>query len=118
MTTGGPGAAEGLTEREAQAVTLICRGLPNGAIANELNVSLNTLKSYIRSAYRTMGVASRSEAVLWGVARGLHVDAHHFPAWRRAPAVHQAADASPPCGCGAKNGERQHFSSPPTPHDP
>ena len=69
-----PGRAEGLTEREAQAVTLICRGLPNGAIANELNVSLNTLKSYIRSAYRTMGVASRSEAVLWGVARGLHVD--------------------------------------------
>lgn len=69
-----PGRAEGLTEREAQAVTLICRGLPNGAIAQELNVSLNTLKSYIRSAYRTMGVASRSEAVLWGVARGLHVD--------------------------------------------
>lgn len=70
-----PGRADGLTEREAEAVALVCRGLSNEAIAGQLHVSLNTLKSYIRSAYRTMGVTTRSEAVLWGVARGMHVDA-------------------------------------------
>lgn len=34
-------------------------------------VSINSIKSYIRAAYRTMGVTSRSQAVLWGVEHGL-----------------------------------------------
>jgi DNA-binding NarL/FixJ family response regulator len=32
------------------------------------------VKSYIRSAYRKMGVATRSQAVLWGVAHGFTPD--------------------------------------------
>ena len=32
------------------------------------------MKSYIRTAYRKMGVSSRSQAVLWGVDHGFRPD--------------------------------------------
>jgi len=40
-------------------------GLSNAEIGRELFLSLNTVKSYIRSAYRKIGVRTRSQAVLW-----------------------------------------------------
>ncbi len=40
-------------------------------IAREMQISLNSVKSYIRSAYRKTGVQSRSQAVLWAVSHGL-----------------------------------------------
>jgi DNA-binding CsgD family transcriptional regulator len=36
-----------------------------------MQISLNSVKSYIRSAYRKTGVQSRSQAVLWAVSHGL-----------------------------------------------
>jgi NarL family two-component system response regulator LiaR len=70
----GPDAAKGpvepLSARELQVVTLITRGLSNQDIARELTLSINSVKSYVRSAYRKMGVTSRSRAVLWGVRHG------------------------------------------------
>lgn len=68
-----PGRKQGLTERESEVVALICQGLPNELIAVHLHLTLNTLKSYIRTAYRKMGVTTRSEAVLWGVRYGFHM---------------------------------------------
>jgi DNA-binding CsgD family transcriptional regulator len=66
------GAAERrLTAREAAIVTLICQGSSNSQIARALFLSPNSVKSYIRTAYRKMGVTSRSQAVLWGVHRGV-----------------------------------------------
>jgi DNA-binding NarL/FixJ family response regulator len=61
---------ETLTPREAQVVAMITAGLDNQSIADAASISINSLKSYIRSAYRKMGVASRSQAVLWGVRHG------------------------------------------------
>jgi DNA-binding NarL/FixJ family response regulator len=61
---------ETLTPREAQVVAMITAGLDNQTIADRASISINSLKSYIRSAYRKMGVASRSQAVLWGVRHG------------------------------------------------
>jgi two-component system, NarL family, response regulator LiaR len=66
-----PGRMEGLTAREAEVITLITQGLNNNEIAEQTYLSINTVKSYIRSAYRTMGVTSRSQAVLWGLDHGL-----------------------------------------------
>lgn len=66
-----PGRAQGLTAREAEVVTLISLGLNNNEIAEQTYLSINTVKSYIRSAYRTMGVTTRSQAVLWGLDHGL-----------------------------------------------
>nr|WP_225911094.1 LuxR C-terminal-related transcriptional regulator [Dermacoccus sp. Tok2021] len=68
-----PGRRQGLTERESEVVALICQGMPNDIIAVHLHLTLNTLKSYIRTAYRKMGVTTRSEAVLWGVGYGFHM---------------------------------------------
>jgi DNA-binding CsgD family transcriptional regulator len=61
-----------LTEREAQVLVLIAHGLSNHQIGDCMHLSMNTIKSYIRSAYRRIGVTSRSQAVLWGVGLGLH----------------------------------------------
>ena len=71
---GWPGQAEGLTEREAEIIALITRGLSNKDIAARCFLSINSVKSYIRSAYRRMGVTSRSQAVLWGVRHGMALD--------------------------------------------
>jgi len=65
-----PGQREGLTARESEIIALITQGLSNDEIARRLYLSINTVKTYIRSAYRRMGVASRSQAVLWGVDHG------------------------------------------------
>jgi DNA-binding NarL/FixJ family response regulator len=63
-------ATEALTPREAQVIAMITQGLDNQSIADRASISINSLKSYIRSAYRKMGVTSRSQAVLWGVRHG------------------------------------------------
>lgn len=61
---------ETLTPREAQVIAMITAGYDNQTIAERASISINSLKSYIRSAYRKMGVTSRSQAVLWGVRHG------------------------------------------------
>lgn len=66
-----PGRRQGLTAREAEVVALVSRGLSNAEIADRTYLSINSIKSYIRSAYRTMGVTTRSQAVRWVMERGL-----------------------------------------------
>lgn len=61
---------ETLTPREAEVIALITMGLDNNSVARETHLSINSVKSHIRSAYRKMGVTSRSQAVLWGVRHG------------------------------------------------
>lgn len=70
-----PGRAAGLTEREADVLSLISNGLSNKEIAAQLGVSINSIKSYIRSCYQTIGVDSRAKAVLWGVTHGMRAPA-------------------------------------------
>ena len=50
---------------------LVAAGLSNKEIAEQLYLSINSIKTYIRSAYRRIGAASRSEAVLWALRHGL-----------------------------------------------
>lgn len=69
-----PGRAEGLTPREAEVVALITQGYSNAAIAELASLSINSVKSYIRSSYRKMGVTSRTNAVLWGLDHGMSPD--------------------------------------------
>ena len=65
-----PGRADGLTQREADVLGMIVQGMTNPQIATAACVSINSVKSYIRSAYRKMGVTTRSQAVGWGVRHG------------------------------------------------
>jgi DNA-binding NarL/FixJ family response regulator len=69
-----------LTRREADVLRLIVRGLSNRELADECNLSINSVKSYIRSAYRKMDVISRSQAVAWGVQHGFSLDSEQAPA--------------------------------------
>ncbi|KRF34754.1 helix-turn-helix transcriptional regulator [Nocardioides sp. Soil805] len=62
-----------LTPRETVVLGLITRGRSNQDIADETQLSINSIKSYIRACYAKIGVTSRSQAVLWGVRHGLLV---------------------------------------------
>ncbi len=59
-----------LTPREVDVLGLIVAGRSNDDLADELFLSINTVKSVIRSIYRKIGVTSRSQAVAWGVEHG------------------------------------------------
>ena len=65
-----PGRDRGLTAREAEVVALIAAGLSNQAIAERTYLSINSVKTYIRTAYRKMGVTTRSQAVAWAMQHG------------------------------------------------
>ncbi|MBH0115276.1 response regulator transcription factor [Salinibacterium sp. NG253] len=69
-----PGREEGLTEREAEVLALITQGLSNAEIAERTHLSINSIKTYIRSCYRSIGATSRTNAVLWGIEHGFRPD--------------------------------------------
>ena len=66
-----PGRAAGLSPREAEIIALITQGLSNQEIADRAFLSINSVKTYIRSAYRKIGVSSRSQAAVWGHQQGI-----------------------------------------------
>jgi DNA-binding NarL/FixJ family response regulator len=74
-----PGREEGLTARESEVLCLITQGLTNAQIVERTQLSINSIKSYIRSCYRKIGVDSRSRAVLWGVDHGMQLDRVRVP---------------------------------------
>jgi DNA-binding NarL/FixJ family response regulator len=59
-----------LSPRELDVLGLIVQGRSNDEITEELYITINTLKTVIRSMYRKIGVTSRSQAVAWGVEHG------------------------------------------------
>ena len=80
-----PGRSEGLTNRESEILALITQGKSNEEVAALTFLSKNSIKSYIRSAYRKIGVASRTQAVLWGVDHGFKPDHRRIDHWRDGP---------------------------------
>ncbi|MDF2989519.1 MAG: hypothetical protein K0S37_33 [Microbacterium sp.] len=60
-----------LTAREKEVLVLLVRGLKREQMASELFVSINTVKSQVRSLYRKLGVSTRGEAVREAHRRGL-----------------------------------------------
>ena len=80
-----PGRGEGLTDRESEILALITQGKSNAEVAALTFLSPNTVKSYIRNIYRKIDVASRTQAVLWGVSNGFTPDHHRIDHWRGGP---------------------------------
>ena len=80
-----PGRSEGLTDRESEILALITQGNSNAEVARLTYLSPNTVKSYIRTIYRKIGVTSRTQAVLWGVRRGFTPDHDRVEHWRGGP---------------------------------
>ena len=69
-----PGRSAGLSSREAEMLALITQGLSNEDVARRAFLSKNSVKTYIRSAYRKIGVTSRTQAVLWAIDNGFKPD--------------------------------------------
>lgn len=66
-----PGKEKGLSPRESETVIMIVQGFTNNDIAEHSYVTINSVKSYIRSAYRKVNVERRSQAVRWGMENGM-----------------------------------------------
>ena len=66
-----PADTAGLSPRESEMLALIVQGRSNEEIASTCYLSINTVKSYIRDAYRKIGVTTRAQAVAWGMRNGL-----------------------------------------------
>ena len=60
-----------LSRREVQVLELIAQGKSNSAISEALGVSPNTVDTLVRRCFEKLGVSSRVEAALAGVAKGV-----------------------------------------------
>ena len=61
----------GLTEREAEVVGLLARGLQTKQVARTLGISVKTADRHIQNAYGKMGVSTRAGAALFAMQHGL-----------------------------------------------
>ncbi len=57
-----------LSLREWEVLRLLLQGLSNKQIAHSLGISHKTVELHLTSIYRKIGVKSRAEAILWGMA--------------------------------------------------
>ena len=61
---------EPLTDREEQVLTTVARGRTNAEIADELHVSLSTVKTHLTSIMTKLGARNRVEIVMWAYETG------------------------------------------------
>jgi DNA-binding NarL/FixJ family response regulator len=61
---------QGLSRREAQFLGLIGQGWSNSEIVEDLHLSPNIVKTYIRTACRKIGARNRAQAASWAITHG------------------------------------------------
>jgi HD-GYP domain-containing protein (c-di-GMP phosphodiesterase class II) len=61
----------GLTEREAEVIGLLARGLQTKQVARALGISVKTADSHIQHAYAKIGISTRASAALFAMEHGL-----------------------------------------------
>jgi HD-GYP domain-containing protein (c-di-GMP phosphodiesterase class II) len=74
----------GLTDREAEVLGMLARGLQTKQVARGLGISVKTADSHIQHAYRKVGVSTRAAATLFAMEHGL-IASGEFPIVRAAP---------------------------------
>jgi len=60
-----------LTPRESDVLRMLARGQTYETAASSLNLSINTVRTHVRSIYEKLEVTTKTEAVLEGLRRGL-----------------------------------------------
>ncbi|MCE7082077.1 response regulator transcription factor [Streptomyces sp. ST2-7A] len=66
-----PEAAELLTDREAEIVRLLARGMSNAEIGRELFIETSTVKSHLGRAMTKIGARDRLQTVVWAYRNGV-----------------------------------------------
>src|SRR3954464_4949297 len=66
-----PPGHEQLSEREAEVLLLVGRGLPNREMGAELSISLPTVKTHVRHLLAKLGLRDRVQAVVLAYESGL-----------------------------------------------
>jgi HD-GYP domain-containing protein (c-di-GMP phosphodiesterase class II) len=61
----------GLTEREAEIIGMLARGLQTKQVARVLGISAKTADRHIQNAYRKIGVSTRAAATMFAMEHGL-----------------------------------------------
>ena len=61
----------GLTEREAEVIAMLARGMQTKQVARALGISVKTADRHIQNAYRKIGVSTRAAATLFAMEHGL-----------------------------------------------
>jgi HD-GYP domain-containing protein (c-di-GMP phosphodiesterase class II) len=61
----------GLTEREAEVIGMLARGLQTKQVARALGISIKTADRHIQNAYGKLGVSTRAAAALFAMEHGL-----------------------------------------------
>jgi DNA-binding NarL/FixJ family response regulator len=63
--------AEALTTRESEVLALIARGLSNAEIAENLGLSIETIRTHVKHVYMKTGARDRAHAVILAYESGL-----------------------------------------------
>src|SRR5215469_4471559 len=63
-------APDALNQRETEIVRRLASGLFDQQIADDLYLSVNTVKWYNRQIYSKLGVSSRTQAIAWATRQG------------------------------------------------
>lgn len=71
-TTATPELFPELTEREREILQLIARGKSNAAIAEQLTISLKTVRNHVSNIYNKLQVADRAQAAIRAREAGLN----------------------------------------------
>jgi HD-GYP domain-containing protein (c-di-GMP phosphodiesterase class II) len=61
----------GLTEREAEVIRMLARGLQTKQVARQLGISAKTADRHIQNAYAKIGISTRAAAALFAMEHGL-----------------------------------------------
>jgi len=62
---------EFLTDREIDVLRFVARGASNSQIAEELNITINTVKSHIKNILSKLELENRTQAATYAVMKGL-----------------------------------------------
>jgi NarL family two-component system response regulator LiaR len=60
-----------LTERELEVLKLVAQGLDNHDIAEQLVISLPTVRSHVNNILTKLNLSNRSQAVLYALREGV-----------------------------------------------
>jgi DNA-binding CsgD family transcriptional regulator len=57
-------AMQGLTRRESEIMVLVCSGKSNNQISQNLDISINTLKTHLKHIFKKLNAQNRTDATM------------------------------------------------------